>query len=301
MGYVSKRKTGRSWRLKERSMELWPELLSYLNTTDNPIRLETPLIQLARSENEVKMMENMVRERKDLELELIQKNDLKKLNPPCPINEFGGLISENDGRIDPIKLLFSLINALERDKIRTTNKKVRSLKRLSSKWLLFLDDNVIIEKDCIIICAAGGSTALLQQLGYSFPIEPVLGQVIRLSLESHNEEWSHWPAVLISNGINLIPQSKNKLLIGATIEPGFSPSKKYLQNMKEMHGQTAEWMKNATIETHWQGIRFKPSNEPAPLLKNIEHGLILNTAHYRNGILLAPACAEWVANELMNS
>jgi len=35
-------------------------------------------------------------------------------------------------------------------------------------------------------------------------------------------------------------------------------------------------------------------NEPAPLLKQLETGLLINAGHYRNGVLLAPACAEWV-------
>ena len=55
-----------------------------------------------------------------------------------------------------------------------------------------------------------------------------------------------------------------------------------------------KWMKNAKVTREWSGIRARPINEPAPLLKNLEPGLLINTGHYRNGILLAPACAEWV-------
>ena len=32
--------------------------------------------------------------------------------------------------------------------------------------------------------------------------------------------------------------------------------------------------------------------------KKIEEGLILCTGFYKNGFLLAPACSNWVANEL---
>ena len=46
--------------------------------------------------------------------------------------------------------------------------------------------------------------------------------------------------------------------------------------------------------------RAKPINEPAPLLKQLEPGLLINTGHYRNGVLLAPACAEWVGIKIEN-
>jgi len=35
-------------------------------------------------------------------------------------------------------------------------------------------------------------------------------------------------------------------------------------------------------------------------MKNLEDGLIICTGFYKNGILLAPACAKWVANEIKN-
>ena len=37
-----------------------------------------------------------------------------------------------------------------------------------------------------------------------------------------------------------------------------------------------------------------------PLIKELEPGLLINTGHYRNGILLAPACAEWIGIKIEN-
>ena len=39
-------------------------------------------------------------------------------------------------------------------------------------------------------------------------------------------------------------------------------------------------------------------DRPAPLLEELEPGLILASGHYRNGVLLTPGTAEWVAAEL---
>jgi D-amino-acid oxidase len=35
-------------------------------------------------------------------------------------------------------------------------------------------------------------------------------------------------------------------------------------------------------------------------MKNLGNGLIICTGFYKNGILLAPACSKWVANEIKN-
>ena len=49
MGNVFRRSSGRAWRLRQRSMELWPQWVERLNHPESPLRLDTPLIQLASS------------------------------------------------------------------------------------------------------------------------------------------------------------------------------------------------------------------------------------------------------------
>ena len=47
------------------------------------------------------------------------------------------------------------------------------------------------------------------------------------------------------------------------------------------------------IFTRWQGLRCRPLGQPAPLLEQVAPGLLLLSGHYRNGVLLAPASADW--------
>ena len=54
------------------------------------------------------------------------------------------------------------------------------------------------------------------------------------------------------------------------------------------------------ISKKWYGIRSRPDGEPSPIMKNLGDGLIICTGFYKNGILLAPACSKWVANEIKN-
>ena len=150
-----------------------------------------------------------------------------------------------------------------------------------------------------MICAANGTDSLLKPLGYSRPIELVLGQVLELKSKKERTSWNGWPAVLTFHGVNLIPYESNKLLMGATIEPGIHANNFALEEKQSIKGNCPDWISSSSKERQWKGIRAKPTNRPAPLLETLENGLILNTAHYRNGVLLAPACAEWVGNEIL--
>ena len=68
--------------------------------------------------------------------------------------------------------------------------------------------------------------------------------------------------------------------------------------MQKMNGTAPDWITKASISNQWYGIRARPVNRPAPILEILEPGLILATGHYRNGILLAPASAEWIGNQI---
>ena len=68
--------------------------------------------------------------------------------------------------------------------------------------------------------------------------------------------------------------------------------------MKIMNGNAPKWLQKATIIEQWSGLRGRPIDRPSPVLKKLETGLIMATGHYRNGILLAPASAEWVVEEV---
>ena len=305
MGYVFKRSSGRSWRLRKRSMQLWPEWLNRLSTDEIPLKIHTPLVVIASSPKEQQLMVNLSSERQSLGLEFFSGNTYHHLSRCWPNHQFGGLISHYDGRLDPKTLMKSLISKLKKLNVNLIKAKVSHIKKESlnhKEWLVHLSNKDTVKADAVVICTACGSESLISPLGYSRPIEPVLGQALHLECLEKQKNWDMWPAVLTYEGVNLIPKkSTNTFLMGATLEPGINANKIALQKMQSMKDNCPEWIKASYIKSHWKGIRAKPIGRPAPLLESLEDGLILNTAHYRNGILLAPACAEWVGNELLKT
>ena len=102
------------------------------------------------------------------------------------------------------------------------------------------------------------------------------------------------------NGKNIIPKSKNTLIIGSTDEYSTKPEKNTFEKLTNFLDKKPNWLIKGKISKKWYGIRSKPDGEPSPIMKNLGDGLIICTGFYKNGILLAPACSKWVANEIKN-
>ena len=78
------------------------------------------------------------------------------------------------------------------------------------------------------------------------------------------------------------------------------PQENTFEKLTNFLEKKPNWLMKAKISKKWYGIRSRPDGEPSPIMKNLEDGLIVCTGFYKNGILLAPACSNWVSNEIRN-
>ena len=193
-----------------------------------------------------------------------------------------------------------MMTTLKKYDVEIIPEKVNSLRRnkKDKSWYIDLNKGNLIEQDIIVICASLGTEKLLKPLGYELKLEPILGQVVEIEYIQKDINHKQWPAVLTIEGFNLISKRENRLLIGSTLEPGNQKSLEAKENMHLMNGKAPSWIKYAPIKNEWLGIRSRPIRQISPILKTLEPGLIINSGHYRNGVLLAPACAEWVGLEI---
>ncbi len=295
MGHVFRRSSGRGWRMRKRSMELWPSWISKLQRFVPDLALQTPLLQVASDEATRGRFDDLAEQRQQLGLRALAPAELDTLWPGA---KHGGLWSERDGRVDPRKLQQSLRLAAAEHQVRLIAEPVEALERQNAGWSVLVAGGQRDAFAAVVVCAALASSALLAPLGHDRTMAPVLGQALRLKLNNAVIDWNHWPAVLVDQGFNLIPDGPNQLLLGATVEPGTEASEDPLALMRSLHGQAADWLRSATVIEHWTGLRARPVERPAPLLEQLEPGLILASGHYRNGVLLMPATAEWVGAAL---
>ena len=292
MGHVFRRRSGRGWRLRRRSMELWPQWIGALQAHQPELKLHLDLLQVAEDERAAERMESLAAERVDLGLQMITNADLAEIWPTA---SHGGLLSRHDGRVDPLLLQLALREALAEESVELNATAVIRLERNDNLWRVHRADGDSSVHNFVVLSTALNTDALLEPLGQARPMTPVLGQALSLQLTTGPTAWSNWPSVLVDQGFNLIPTAPRRLLLGATVEPGDRASEDPLSLMRHLNERAPDWLRSAAVVGHWSGLRARPVDRPAPLLEELEPGLILASGHYRNGVLLTPGTAEWVA------
>ena len=297
MAEVYQRRSGRGWRLRRRSMELlqqWQEQLQ--------LPIQRGLLLLASEPQEWERQQRLVQQSQSLEL--LSAADLSaRVNqaalPELPNGVIGGVWSEGDGQLDPMQWIQRLQVASAEQGLERVEANVIGIDgNGGGPWTLRLDNGSKLSSDWLVIAAGLGSSGLLESLGHSLPMEPVLGQALELQLHRGQPAWS---GCLIWKGINLVPRPNGRIWLGATVEPGAEASAPALAELQGLEGTAPGWLQQAQVLRQWQGLRARPSGQPAPVLEQPKPHLLVVSGHYRNGILLAPACAEWAATQIQNS
>ena len=308
MAQVFHRNSGRAWRLRQRSLELWGQWRQQLQGQGWELPWRPGLLLLASTPEELERQRQLVASRRQqgFALELWDQPRLDALAPALPIGALGGLYSPADGQLDPGPALAALLADGLRLGLQTCCDRVERLEQRPGGWSVHTRSGELLKVDALALSAGVASTALLADLGHQVPMEPVLGQALELELPlptnwSSASPWPgelSWPGAVVWQGLNLVPRASGKLWLGATLEPGDQADPAALANLQQLGGAAPEWLQQATVVRQWQGHRPHPIGRPAPLLEQLEPGLVLASGHYRNGVLLAPATAEWVADQL---
>jgi glycine/D-amino acid oxidase-like deaminating enzyme len=303
MANVFQRSTGRSWRLRQRSHALWGQWLAELEGRGHPLRHQQGLLLLAASREELERQERLAadRARLGLPLGLLGPDQLAALSPALPATPLGGLYSADDGQIDPGPLLNALLEEVRRSGCDMGAEAAVAVERGPAsggrRWRVHLAGGGEREAHWLVLALGLETAGLLSGLGHPLQLEPVLGQALELELPA-GVPWS-WPAVVVWRGMNLVncgeqADGSRRLWLGATLEPGCRACPQALAALRQLGGEAPPWLREARVVRQWQGLRVRPVGQPAPVLAEPEPGLLVATGHYRNGVLLAPATAEWL-------
>jgi glycine oxidase len=150
------------------------------------------------------------------------------------------------------------------------------------------------EADAVLLAAGAWTGALAESFGSRLRIEPRKGQMLALT---------HVPPVLTyaihGPDVYLVPRASGELLIGATLEKvGFQRSVTASAVASLLNAAIAlvPGLANLPITRTWCGFRpWAPDSLPVLGPWPGIDGLFVATAHYRNGILLAPITAHLMA------
>jgi glycine/D-amino acid oxidase-like deaminating enzyme len=161
-----------------------------------------------------------------------------------------------------------------------------------------------VDLDALVITAGAGSAAISNDIsseGEPLTIVNVLGQALHLRPKSPIDPNT---PVITRDDIHVVPRNDGTIWVGATVEfPPDDDGNGLVDPIPDPQGldrliATATTfypaLEDADVISTWQGMRPRPVGRSAPVIEPVA-GLtnaLLATAHYRNGVLLAPATAQ---------
>ena len=302
MGNMYQKRRGRSWDLRKQSIELWPQWITFLQKFNYELNIEKPLIQLTTNEEKFKKLEKFVYENNDPTLLILERDSIliKNINQAFQTKNIKGMISFKDGRINALSLLQTLDKYLKHKKINSIQGEIIKITKSNNQWISTTRNNENIKSDMVILCNSLKAIDLIDSRSHNIKLKPVLGQAMEIEINDAEVDLLSLPKQFNINGKNIIPKSKNKLIIGSTDEYSTKPEKNTFEKLTNFVDKKPIWLEKGKISKKWYGIRSRPDGEPSPIMKNLENGLIICTGFYKNGILLAPACSKWVADKVKN-
>ena len=153
------------------------------------------------------------------------------------------------------------------------------------------------EADAVVLAAGAWTAEVLAASGHRLPVEPRRGQMLALG---------HVPSVLThcihGDDVYLVPRPSGELLVGATVERvGFqrAVTADGIAGLLRAAIELCPALGALPIMRTWYGFRpWAPDSLPVLGPWPDVDGLWVATAHYRNGILLAPITARLMTDWL---
>ena len=293
------------FHLCNESNKLYPSIADELfDETGIDIELDqSGTLYLAFTDGDVKNIRHRFawQKKAGLEIEYLSAEAVRKLEPFASPDVREALFFPNDWQVENRKLLAAL------EKYARTNQ-IEIVENLNVKNLLIEDGKVVgVETTnqnfsaSTFVLATGAWTSLIKAGGLLLPvITPIRGQI--LSFKTAKRLFKR---VIYSPRGYLVPRIDGRILAGATVESvGFDKNvtASGIDFLHENALEIAPSLVNLERYETWANLRpFASDGFPVLGAFPEAENLYIATAHYRNGILLAPVTAEILADKILEN
>jgi len=284
------------------SLNLYPDYANALfDETDVDIELDkNGTLFLAFTEADSKEISRRYEWQKSagLQIEHLTARETLQAEPFVSPDVRESLFFPNDWQVENRRLLFALEKYAELNCIKIIENAEIS--------------NLLIEKNRIIgaetksekffaptvVLATGAWTSLIKAESFVLPqIKPIRGQIISFQTAKRL-----FQKVIYSPRGYIVPRADGRILVGATVEDADfdkTITGAATEFLRETALEISPGLANLEIAEKWVGLRpFAADGLPIlgafPEVEN----LFIATAHYRNGILLAPLTAKVIAEKI---
>ncbi|WP_017297847.1 NAD(P)/FAD-dependent oxidoreductase [Nodosilinea nodulosa] len=321
MAVISHKVKGRNWRLRERSLRRYPTLVAELETlTGQTVQLNTQgILSLCFDAEDLPRWRSLqqIRQRQGYSLELWEPEQVRDRCPHLnPEEVVAGIFSPQDFQINPTALTEALVAGAQIQGAEfyfnqpVVGFEVEASTGENRPCTAVRTATQTVEADAIVLSAGLGTLPLTQTLGQPTLLGPVLGQALRIHLDSPLGTPDFQP-VVNGHDIHLVPLGGGDYWVGATVEfppetsleaaLAMSPEAERLEEVRAGAIAYCPALAEGTITQRWFGLRPRPQGQAAPVIQPVAgySNVWLATGHYRNGVLLAPATALAVKDSLL--
>lgn len=232
-----------------------------------------------------------------LAVEKFSANEIRKIEPFVSPSVLSGLFFPKDWQVENRQILLALQTYCELNNIEIIeNTEVTNLISDNEKIVGVETSDTKFFADSVVL-ATGAWTSLIKADGFELPkVKPIRGQMI--SFRTAKRLISK---VIYSPRGYIVPRTDGRILVGATVEDVGFVNEMTQSGIESLHENGAEIIPsliNLGILEKWSGLRPFAENS-MPIIGKFAENLFIATAHYRNGILLAPLTAKIVAEKVL--
>ncbi|PYT01309.1 MAG: glycine oxidase ThiO [Acidobacteria bacterium] len=287
------------------SLELYPGFAAaLLDETGVDIELDRSgtLCLAFNKEEETGLRETYERQQnRNVSVEFLSSEELRRLEPAISETTTSALFYPNDWQVENRKLVGALREFAKRNGIETIeNAEVEELLTEQQRVVGARTNARDFRADTTVL-ATGAWTSLIKIGDTTMPvsIKPIRGQM--LSFDLRERPLRH---VVYSHRGYLVPRADGRVLVGATAEDAGFENRTTAEGIAGLTDAAVEIMpqlSEAQVAETWSGLRPFAA-DGLPILGKIPgwQNVVIATAHYRNGILLAPKTAELIAENIID-
>lgn len=237
--------------------------------------------------------------RHGVDLEAVARDDVRTLEPGLASTPQSALWLPDVAHVRNPRLVKALRADVEARGVRVLEQHpVTGWQDRSGRLATVETPHGAIAAETFVVCTGAWSGDLLAPLGVRPDIHPVKGQMILFRTAPGTVRTIHLAADRYA-----IPRRDGRVLFGSTLEEtGFDKQTSPAARDELWRIATTRFpaLRDAEVERHWAGLRpSSPSGIPYvgrhPTLTN----LFVNAGHFRNGIVLGPASARLVADQVL--
>jgi glycine oxidase len=228
-----------------------------------------------------------------LPLEKLTARDIAALEPVVTKQAARAIFVPGDHQVENRRLMDALDIAIRRTGVEVIEgAEVNRLIIERDKATGVVCNGTPIYAGAVVVAAGSWSSHLLDPVGLRVRVVPARGQMLAVRGAAAIRH------VLHSSRVYLVPRRDGRIVVGATVEyVGFNKAVTAggIRGLLDAAIELVPSLADGEIVETWAGFRPDTEDHLPVIGPCAVAGLFLATGHFRNGILLAPATADFVA------